>query len=138
MSGDVVGPSSSGSVPQRAPEQPLVQIGDIVVSAHWLVTPNGPAPLAGSQWTVRDLSFPVQRTPTWAIVLAVIGFFFFLLGLLFLLVKETRMEGYVEVTVRSGHLVHVTQIPRASPAGFQAFEQVRYAQQLAWHALQQG
>ncbi|GIG23263.1 hypothetical protein Cch01nite_39870 [Cellulomonas chitinilytica] len=137
MPADMIGPSDPALPPQGAPEQPLVQVGDIVVSAHWVVTPNGPAPLAGSQWTVRDLSFPVQKTPTWAIVLAVVGFFFFL-GLLFLLVKETRMEGYIEVTVRSGHLVHVTQIPRASPAGFQAFEQVRYAQQLAWQAGQQG
>ena len=136
MSGEVVGPGNAAQPPQPVPEQPLVQIGDIVVSAHWVVTPNGPAPLAGSQWTVRDLSFPVQRTPTWAIVLAVVGFFFFFLGLLFLLVKETRLEGYVEVTMRSGNLVHVTQVQRASPAGFQTFEQVRYAQQLAWQAGQ--
>ena len=31
----------------------------------------------------------IKKTPTWAIVLAIIGFFVFLLGLLFLLVKET-------------------------------------------------
>lgn len=30
-----------------------------------------------------------RRTPTWAIILAIIGIFVFLLGLLFLLVKET-------------------------------------------------
>jgi hypothetical protein len=37
----------------------------------------------------------VKKTPTWAIVLAVIGVFVFLLGLLFLLVKETT---YVAMT----------------------------------------
>ena len=31
----------------------------------------------------------IKKTPTWAIVLAVLGLFVFLLGLLFLLVKET-------------------------------------------------
>jgi hypothetical protein len=34
----------------------------------------------------------VRKTPTWAIVLAVLGALFFLLGLLFLLVKENRDE----------------------------------------------
>lgn len=128
--------SGESSMPQAAQvsEVPLIQIGDITVSEHWLVTPNGTAPLAGSQWTVRDLSHTTRHTPTWAIVLAIIGFFFFLLGLLFLLVKEDRVEGYVEVSVRSGNLWHVTQLPRATIAGAQAFEQVRYAQQLAANA----
>lgn len=116
------------------PEPPLAQIGDIVVSQHWVTTPNGSAPLAGSQWTVQDRSYPVQRTPTWAIVLAVLGAFFFLLGLFFLLVKETQYEGYVEVTVRAGGVYHMVQLPRAAPAGYQAFQQVAYVQQLAQQA----
>lgn len=116
------------------PEPVLVQVGDITVSEHWVVTPNGTAPLAGSQWAVRDLSYTTRYTPTWAIVLAIIGFFFLLIGLLFLLVKEDRVQGYVEVSVRAGQLWHVTQIPRATIAGQQAFEQVRYAQHLAMNA----
>jgi len=35
-----------------------------------------------------SITFTRRYTPTWAVVLAIIGFFFFLLGLLFLLVKE--------------------------------------------------
>jgi hypothetical protein len=38
-----------------------------------------------------------------------------LLGLLFLLIKEDRMTGYVEVSVHSGNLFHVTQLPAQSP-----------------------
>jgi hypothetical protein len=124
----------NSSAPLTNHEAPLVQIGDILVSEHWIVTPNGPAPLAGSQWTVRDMSTVTRHTPSWAVVLAVFGFFFFFLGLLFLLVKEDRVAGYVEVSVRSGNLFHLTQIPRATVAGAQALEQVRYAQQLAAHA----
>jgi hypothetical protein len=51
--------------------------------------------------TTATLTYETQRDarrkiPTWAIVLAIIGFFFFFLGLLFLLVKETV---YVDVPI---------------------------------------
>ena len=39
---------------------------------------------------VDDTSYTVRKTPTWAIVLAVVLAFIFLLGLLFLLVKEDQ------------------------------------------------
>jgi len=51
---------------------------------------------AGTQKTYRvaapspsTVMLTWRRTPTWAVVLALIGIFVFLLGLLFLLVKET-------------------------------------------------
>jgi hypothetical protein len=89
----------------------LLWIGDIGVSRHWVVTPNGTAPLAGSQWIVRDATRVEERIPAVAIVLAVIFFVFCLLGLLFLLMKERQVTGYVEVTVRSGDVYHVAQLP---------------------------
>jgi hypothetical protein len=89
----------------------LVTIGDIGVSKREIVTPNGKAPLAGSQWIVRDMSRVESRIPPVAIVLAIIFAFACLLGLLFLLMRERWITGYVEVQVQSGSVIHMTQIP---------------------------
>ena len=43
----------------------------------------------------------IRKTPTWAVVLAVLGIFFFLLGLLFLLVKETVPRSRVTIYLKS-------------------------------------
>jgi len=48
---------------------------------------------------VDDTSYTVRRTPTWAIVLAVVTAFILLLGLLFLLVKEDQRVQRATVTV---------------------------------------
>lgn len=101
---------------QPAQDPILFSIGDIGVGQAWIVTPNGSAPLAGSQWLTNDNSYVERTIPTYAIVLAVILAFACLLGLLFLLVKEERRVGYVDVSVRSGNLYHVTQLPVRSPA----------------------
>lgn len=93
------------------PEQPLVAIGDITVSSSWVVTPAGNRFVKDVTWTVTDMSRTYRAIPTWAIVMAVIGFFFFLLGLFFLLVKEERTEGWVQVTVQAPGFVHVASIP---------------------------
>ncbi|MGZ4755243.1 MAG: hypothetical protein ACXWA9_10060 [Acidimicrobiia bacterium] len=90
-------------------------IGDIGVSRHWVVTPNGTAPVSGSNWIVRDLSVTETKIPTWAIILAIVFAVFCLLGLLFLLVKEPVTRGYTEVTVTSGNLQHTTQVPVSNP-----------------------
>jgi hypothetical protein len=106
-------PAGTGQTPQG--DQILLWIGDIGVSRHWVVTPNGTGPLAESQWIVRDGSRTEEKMPAYAIVLAVIFFFACLLGLLFLLIKERRTVGYVEVTVRAGNVYHVTQLPVRHP-----------------------
>lgn len=114
------------------PEQFVLTIGDIGVSPSWVVTPNGTAPLAGSQWIVQDRTFTQRSIPAYAIVLAIIFAFACLLGLLFLLIKEDRMTGYVEVSVRSGNLFHVTQLPAQSPqAVFYVRQLVNQAQSMA-------
>lgn len=94
----------------------LFSIGDIGIGRAWIVTPNGSAPLAGSHWISQDHSRVEHAIPAYAIVLAVILAFACLLGLLFLLIKEERTSGYVDVTVRSGNLYHVTQLPVRRPA----------------------
>jgi hypothetical protein len=83
-----------------APGSPqTIQLGDIWVSDGTVHTPSGSFPLAGSLWQVQDYTRVERTTPTWAIVLAIIGAFFFLLGLLFLLAKEDRVSGYIQVSV---------------------------------------
>ena len=83
-------------------EPVLVQFGDITLTEHWLVTPAGSAPLRGTQLFVTDMTREERYIPAWAIVFAVIGFFFFFLGLLFLLVKETRTSGFMQISVTNG------------------------------------
>lgn len=86
-------------------------IGDVGLTTDTVVTPNGAAPLRGSQWIVMDQSTTSQKIPTYAIVLAIVFAVLCLLGLLFLLIKEEVTTGYVSVTVRSGDLFHTCQIP---------------------------
>lgn len=90
-------------------------IGDIGLTTDTVVTPNGAAPLRGSQWIVMDQSTTAQKIPTYAIVLAIVFAVLCLLGLLFLLMKEEVTTGYVSVTVRSDELLHTCQIPVNSP-----------------------
>ena len=89
----------------------LVTIGDIGVTQDTVVTPNGNGPLAGSQWIVTDRTQVESVIPTWAIVMAIVFALACLLGLLFLLVKEQKRRGFVEVSVRAGDVVHMTQLP---------------------------
>jgi len=121
-------PVASGGTPEQA----LVTIGDVVVSRSWVVTPNGTAPIKGAQFVLLDNSRTESKTPGWAIVLAVLGALFFLLGLLFLLVKETVTVGSVQVTVMGDRLTHTVVIPVSSPAAVaDVYNRVNYARQLA-------
>jgi uncharacterized protein DUF2510 len=121
------------AAPPRAPtEQFVLTIGDIGVSPHWVVTPAGTAPLAGSAWIARDMSRTERKIPTWAIVLAIVFAIACLLGLLFLLAKEDRTTGYVEVTVTAPGLQWMTQVPVSTQAQIARVRQdVAYAQSLA-------
>jgi hypothetical protein len=78
------GLAASELVPRPLAAAPdyLLTIGDIGITSTQIVTPNGVAPLRGSQWMVIDQSS-----------------------------AETRFTGYVNVNVRSGELVHTAQIP---------------------------
>jgi hypothetical protein len=97
------GDTPSASTWALAGQEPaLVQFGDISITEHWVITPAGTAPLRGTQIFVTDMTREERFTPAWAIVLAVIGFFFFFLGLLFLLVKETRTSGFMQISVTNG------------------------------------
>lgn len=128
-----VQPGGFGEVP--APEQPLVYIGDILVSQSWVVTPTGPHPLKGVTFSAADFSLTQQKIPAWAIILTIIFIWFFLLSLLFLLVKESYTTGTVQVTARGTALMHVTHIPVTSHAAVINIQQrVAYANTLAFNA----
>lgn len=111
----------------------LVVIGDVQVTRSWVVTPTGTVPLRGTSIVANDHTRVEQATPTWAIVVAIVGFFvitFF--SLFFLLAKEQRVVGSVQVTVQAPGFVHVVTLP-ASHAGAAAdvHGRVHYARQLA-------
>lgn len=93
------------------PEVPLVTIGDIAVTQSWVVTPVGQAPVGQAQWFVTDMSVTTQEIPTWAVVCAVLFFLVCFLGLLFLLAKEMRTRGSVQVVVQAPGLMYSTQLP---------------------------
>lgn len=96
-----------------------------------ILTPAGALPLQGAVWTVTDMSRTEQGIPPYAIVLAVIFFLACFLGLLFLLIKENKTTGFIQVTVNSGGRYHATMIPVRTPADFYAVtQQVNYVRGL--------
>ncbi|WP_460917003.1 hypothetical protein [Plantactinospora veratri] len=111
----------------------VAQIGEIAVTSSTVRTPSGDLPLAGSQWHVADYWQSEQKTPTWAIVVAVVGFCVLtVFSLLFLLVKETVHRGTVQVTVTNGLRQYVARIPVTDQFQVQQIhQQVNYARSLA-------
>ncbi|MEQ4301507.1 hypothetical protein ABNF97_08965 [Plantactinospora sp. B6F1] len=127
---------SPGYPPPTAPGSPepvVAQIGEIAVTPSTVRTPSGDLPLAGSQWHVADYWQSEQKTPTWAIVVAVVGFCVLtVFSLLFLLVKETVHRGTVQVTVTNGLRQYVARIPVTEQFQVQQIhQQVNYARSLA-------
>jgi hypothetical protein len=119
---------NTGSV---APWQPLVEIGDIGVDQHWVRTPSGSLPTAKATWSVQDMTRTETGIPAYAIVLTVVFFIFCLLGLLFLLIKENRTTGWMQVTVQGPAFVHTTQVPVSHQAAIaDVHARVNYARSL--------
>jgi hypothetical protein len=112
-------------------EPALASFGDITVTHHWVHVPAGRYPIQGSTWTVQDMSRTEEKISTAGIVLAVIFVWFCLLGLLFLLMKEQRHVGWVQVSVQGPGLHHATMIPAAPLAAAQANQFVNYGRQLS-------
>jgi len=116
---------------QPTTEEPLVTIGDILVTRSWVVTPSGTQPVGSVTWSVSDMSTTTTNIPVWAIVCTVLFVWFFLLGLLFLLVKETKTQGMVQVTVQGPGFAHFSQIPAFNPGVVQDVNsRVNYARSL--------
>ncbi|MFF8917970.1 hypothetical protein ACF08M_32890 [Streptomyces sp. NPDC015032] len=98
---------------------PMLTFGDITVMNDQIVTPAGTMPLKGAVWTATDLSRTEEKIPTVAIVLAIVFALLCLVGLLFLLMKEKKTTGFIQVSVTSGGRHHSTMIPATGPETFQ-------------------
>ncbi|GAA4706604.1 hypothetical protein [Phytohabitans rumicis] len=108
-------------------------IGEIAVTPTTVRTPAGEIPLAQSSWQVSDYWQTEQKTPTWAIVAAILGFCVLtVFSLFFLLVKQTVYRGTVQVTVTNGPRQYVARIPVTAEAQvLQIHQQVNYVRSLA-------
>ncbi|MCF8588466.1 hypothetical protein [Gordonia liuliyuniae] len=96
---------------------PLVVINDIQVTQTQIITPAGIFPVQGAQWSLQDTTYTKQEIPQWAIICAILGFFLVCaLSLLFLLAKEERTTGSVQVTVNTAAGSYTTMIPAGSRA----------------------
>ncbi|MEV6163744.1 hypothetical protein AB0L71_17740 [Streptomyces sp. NPDC052052] len=111
-------PQQPGLPPGAVGGAPMLAFGDIAVVNDQIVTPAGPMPLKGAVWTATDLSRTEEKIPTHAIVLAIVFALFCLVGLLFLLMKEKRTTGFIQVSVTSGGRHHSTMIPATGPETF--------------------
>lgn len=113
-------------------EATLDTIGDIAITQTSVITPSGRFPIKGSVWTMSDMTRTEQSIPVWAIIVAILFIWTCLLSLLFLLIKETKTTGHVQVTVQGGGHYHATQIMVANQAYVQHVnQQVNYARSLA-------
>lgn len=112
-----------GFPPQQGPGPgggaPMLSFGDITVMNDSIVTPSGTMPLKGAVWTATDMSRTEEKIPTVAIVLAIIFALLCLIGLLFLLMKEKKTTGFIQVSVTSGGRHHSTMIAATGPETFQ-------------------
>lgn len=124
-----------GSAPYGGPQPggpPLVSIGDITVVGDSIVTPSGTLPLRGAVWNATDMSRTEEKIPTHAVVLAIVFALLCLVGLLFLLMKEKKTTGFIQVTVTSGGKHHATMVPAHNPMAFQmVMGQIGYARSLS-------
>lgn len=126
-------PATPPGRPAAGPGPVLVQLGEVSVSSTTIHTPSGEIPLRGSQWAVSDQWHSQQRIPAWAVVCAVLGFFLLcFLSLLFLLAKETRYTGTVQVIITNGPRQYVVRIPVTDQRVVAHIHaQVNYARSLA-------
>ncbi|AUN43002.1 hypothetical protein AXK58_15065 [Tsukamurella tyrosinosolvens] len=116
------------------PDPVLVSIGDIHCTRTEIITPVGSFPVMGSQWTVTNHSVTTRAIPTWAIVMAIVGAFAVcVFSLFFLLAKEDRTQGFVQVTVVGPEgRSFTTSVPVYSPSAVQdVYQRVDYARNLA-------
>jgi hypothetical protein len=124
--------AAAPGAPGGAPSQILCTVGDISVTATEILLPNGRAPLRGTTWIVNPQVNITQKTPTWAVVMAIVGFFLVcVLSLFFLLAKERTVQGFVQVSVQGPGLMHTTQMGVASEVQMRDIEgRVNYIRNL--------
>jgi hypothetical protein len=90
---------------------PLVSIGNVHVTEQYVITPAGTWPLTQVNVTTTDQTSTTTHTPAWAIVMVILFIWFFLLSLLFLLARETRISGFMAVHIQAGGYSYTEQVP---------------------------
>jgi hypothetical protein len=112
-------------------EPVLVTIGDIACTQTQVITPMGRGSLRGTTWIATRQTTISEKIPTYAIVLAVIFALACLLGLLFLLIKERTLQGFVQVSVQGPGVYYATQVPVGTDAEVNDIEsRVNYVRSL--------
>ncbi|MBL1072879.1 hypothetical protein JK358_00555 [Nocardia sp. 2] len=107
-------------------------MGDIAVTDTSIITPSGTFPLKGAIWTATDMSHASERMPPYAVILAIVFSLACGLGLLFLLIKERVISGYIQVTVANEGRFHSAMIPVQNQHTFpMVMQQVNYARSLS-------
>jgi hypothetical protein len=89
----------------------LVSIGNVHATEEHVITPVGTWPLADVNVSTSDQTATTTHTPAWAIVLVILFIWFFLLSLLFLLARETRVSGFIAVHIQAGSYSYTEQVP---------------------------
>jgi len=111
-------------------------LGDIGIINGWIVTPNGAAPLQGAQWIVADRTWTYTYLPTSSVVLGLlllcIPFIGWVLAIPVMMSQTTAATGYVEVTVLTRGLIHLTQFPVATVGQVSGVYVVVQALGLGW------
>jgi hypothetical protein len=123
-----------GPPPRFAVGEPVVaRFGRITVTDTVVRTSTRVFALRGSVWRTFDYWQRRRVTPDWAVVLAVLGFFVVpFVSLLFLLVKEERVSGVLQVAVWDGVRQHAVDLPVRSPVELRNWRrQVDYVRSLA-------
>jgi hypothetical protein len=125
-------PTSITPTPAIVEGEPvLITIGNIACTKSQVITPSGNYPLAGTVWMVSNNTMTTSSVSTLGVVLCILFIWVCLLGLLFLLLKEERTQGFVQVSVQGDGLYHAVQIPVTSPfAAGQIEQQVNYVRSL--------
>ncbi|KQO97722.1 hypothetical protein [Leifsonia sp. Leaf264] len=121
---------------QPVPPAPfLVSIGNVHATQFHVVTPSGSWPIADVNVSTTDQTVVTTHTPAWAVVMVVLFIWFFFLSLLFLLAREVRVSGYVQVVIQAGGQSYVEQVPISSSSQrADVFNRVTYPQSLIGRA----
>lgn len=98
--------------PAPQPEPVLVRAGGLTVTPSTVHTPSGALPLPGCSFVAEDHWSSRTRIAQWAIWLAV-GLFLVMgpFSLLFLLARESYLDGTVDITISRGDQQHVVRVP---------------------------
>ncbi|MGH3712796.1 MAG: hypothetical protein ACRDT4_04960 [Micromonosporaceae bacterium] len=120
-----------------AQHEPVIMvIGDIQISQRYVTVPSGRYPLKGTTWAVQDSTQVSESIPAYAIVLTLLTIWFLcIFGLLFLLIKQKKVTGFVSVTVTGPGLFHSVQFPPGQQNAAMAAHQVNQARSLAASAV---